>query len=119
MIQKSLINSFLIFLGLATLAHLGVWFQINAQFISPKFKNNTVLLTLVGIPISFLWITATRYGVAAFDGKLWPQRLIAFSIGIVLYTILTMLFFGEKFEARTVVSLVLAFSIVFVQVFWK
>ena len=112
------INAFISFIFITIIAHFVTWLQINSQFLNPKFKYSAFLL-LLGIPISWLWIKSTGFGVSAFDGKFWPQRLIAFSIGIILYTILTGYFFGEKFDLKSAVCLALAFAIVGIQVLWK
>jgi hypothetical protein len=87
--------------------------------LSSKIKSGNPWMILAGIPISFLWIKATEQGVAAFDGKFWPQRFIAFSVGIVLYTLFTNYFFQEKIDIKSMISLFLAFSIVAIQLFWK
>ena len=59
-----------------------VWYQINGQFISGWIKSNPWLMSLLGIPISYIYILATRHTVDAFGGELWPQRLIGFSMGL-------------------------------------
>jgi hypothetical protein len=109
----------ILFLVLAALAHLAVWLQINSQFINDKFKASNPWMLLMGIPISWLWMKATEYGVNSFDGKFWPQRLIAFSIGIVLYTLLTHYVFGERFDLKSGICLALALVIVGIQILWK
>ena len=109
----------ILFLILSFLAHFLVWLQLNLQFLNEKVKAHSWWLLLAGIPISWLWIKATQYGVESFDGKFWPQRLVAFSVGIVLYTILTHYFFGEKFDAKSLTCIALAFTIVGIQIFWK
>jgi hypothetical protein len=76
-------------------------------------------MILIGLPISWLWMKSAEHGYQAFDQKLWPQRLIAFSIGIVIYTILTSWFFQEKPDLKTIVSISLAVAIVAIQVLWK
>lgn len=108
-----------IFAFMCLLAHFAVWMQLNAQFINEKYKSSNYWMLLLGIPISWLWMKATQKGVEAFDGKFWPQRLIAFSIGIVLYTVLTHYFFAEKFDLKSATCIFLAFSIVCIQIFWK
>jgi hypothetical protein len=113
------ISTLIGFLALAALAHLFVWLQINAQFLNPKFKAGNIWILLAGVPISWFWLKATEYGVAAFDGKFWPQRFIAFAIGMILYTLLTHYFFHEKLEMKSTICLFLAFCIVSIQIFWK
>jgi uncharacterized membrane protein YgaE (UPF0421/DUF939 family) len=76
-------------------------------------------MLLAGIPISWLYMEATRHGVTYFTGNLWPQRLIGFSIGILVYAMLSFLVFNEKIDLKNAVCLILAFLIVLIQLFWK
>ena len=95
------------------------WFQLNGQFIWPWFKNNVFLLCLLGIPISWLYIEATRLGFIAFDGVIWPGRLLGFAAGIFTFAICANVFMGEGLSTKTIVSLVLATALVCIQIFWK
>ena len=95
------------------------WFQLNGQFIWPWFKNNVFLLCLLGIPISWLYIEATRLGFIAFDGVIWPGRLLGFAAGIFTFAICANIFLGEGMTPKTVVCLILSTAIVVMQIFWK
>ena len=95
------------------------WFQLNGQFFSPWFKNNVFLLCLMGIPISWLYIEATRMGFIAFDGVIWPGRLLGFAMGILTFAICANMFMGEGLNTKTIISLILATILTFIQVFWK
>ena len=53
------------------LGHIAVWFQLNGQFKWEWFKENSFILAMCGIPISFLYIWGTKYAVNGFDGLLW------------------------------------------------
>ena len=95
------------------------WFQLNGQFVYPWFKNNVFLLCLMGIPISWLYIEATRYGFIAFEGLIWPGRLLGFAAGIFTFALCANIFMGEGLNTKTLVSLVLATVLTLIQVFWK
>ena len=95
------------------------WFQLNGQFFSPWFKNNVFLLCLMGIPISWLYIEATRMGFIAFDGLIWPGRLLGFAMGILTFAICANVFMGEGLNTKTIISLILATILTLIQVFWK
>ena len=101
------------------LAHIVTWFQLNGQFLWKFFKENTFLLALTGIPISYLYIWGTKYTVESFDGILWPTRFIGFGVGIIIYALFVGLFFKEGITMKTFISLILAFSLVCIQVLWK
>lgn len=110
-----LIYGLLLFLG----AHLITWFQLNGQFLWGWFKENTLLLAICGIPISYLYIYGTKYTVEHFDGTMWPARFIGFGVGILVYALLVGTFFKEGITLKTLVSLLLSVSLIFIQVFWK
>ncbi len=95
------------------------WFQLNGQFFSPWFKNNVFILCLMGVPISWLYIEATRMGFIAFDGLIWPGRLLGFAMGILTFAICANMFMGEGLNTKTVISLILATILTLIQVFWK
>ena len=95
------------------------WFQLNGQFFSPWFKNNVFILCLMGVPISWLYIEATRMGFIAFDGLIWPGRLLGFAMGILTFAICANIFMGEGLTNKTIISLILATILTMIQVFWK
>jgi multidrug transporter EmrE-like cation transporter len=57
--------------------------------------------------------------VEAYNGEIWPSRLIGFGIGIIVFSLMSYFLFKEPFTAKTVVCLFLAVLIILVQVFWK
>ncbi len=96
-----------------------IWYQTNSQFFSDWVKERPLLMACLGVPISYLLIYASRYVVAGFDGLLWPGRLIGFSTGMIIMAILTYAHLGEGITVKTGVTLLLAFIIVMVQLYWK
>ena len=62
---------------------------------------------------------STENIAAAYDGAVWPARLIGFGVGIILFSILTWLILGEKIEIKSAVCVLLAFCILIIQLFWK
>ena len=113
--SKELLYTFLTFLTVQS----AVWFQTNGQFIWSWFKDHPFILSLFGIPISLGYIWATKFAFTAFDGTLWPGRLIGFAMGIISFAILTNYYMGEGISAKVIVSLILAVTLVLIQVFWK
>ena len=101
------------------LVQIITWFQLNGQFFIPWFKNNAFILCLFGVPISWLYIEATRYGFIAFDELIWPARLIGFGLGILSFAVCANIYLGEGLTTKTIISLVLATILVCIQVFWK
>ena len=112
---SKLITGTLLFLLGQTL----VWYQINGQFLSEWVKKNPLIISLLGVPISYVYIVATDHLVTAFDGELWPQRLIGFSMGMISFAFLTWFHLNQAITLKTATTLALAFTIVLIQVFWK
>ena len=113
--SKELLYTFLTFLSVQS----AVWFQTNGQFVWSWFKDHAFILSLFGIPISLGYIWATKFAFTAFNGTLWPGRLIGFAMGIISFTILTNYYMGEGISTKLIVSLILAVALVYIQVFWK
>ena len=101
------------------IAQLMVWFQLNGQFVWKWFDKNPLMLSLIGVPSSYLFIVATKYGYMGFEGLLWPQRLVVFALGIVSFAFCTYWFLGEALNIKTQISLALAVALCCIQVFWK
>ena len=112
-------NNILAAIILFTIGQAMIWFQTNGQFVWPWAKENPILMALIGFPISYILIVATKYVVAGFDGLLWPGRLVGFGTGMIVMAILTYCYMGEGITTKTLISLVLATTLVFIQVFWK
>ena len=93
------------------------WFQANGQFISKWFKDYPIVwaFTLGGLT-SYLFMLGHKYSYQAFDGVTWPGRMLAFSIGILIFTAFAWLFLGEAITAKTYISLILAAAIIAIQI---
>tara|TARA_R110000796_G_scaffold76565_1_gene171146 strand:- start:121 stop:468 length:348 start_codon:yes stop_codon:yes gene_type:complete len=96
-----------------------IWFQSHLQFFSNWSKENPLLIAIPGILVSYVSILATKHLAEAYDGLVWPSRLIGFGIGIILFSILTWVLLGEKIEMKSAVCVILAFCILLIQLFWK
>ena len=96
-----------------------VWYQINGQFLTEWIKERPLLMSLLGVPISYVYIYATKDLVNAFNGDLWPQRLIGFSMGMIAFAFLTWVHFHQAITLKTAVTLALATAIVVIQIIWK
>ena len=113
-IQKLITGTLLFLLG-QTL----VWYQINGQFISEWMKKHPLAVSFLGVPISYVYIYATQHLVEAFDGDMWPQRLIGFSMGMIAFAFLTWIHLNQGITLKTAVTLALATAIVVIQIIWK
>ncbi len=113
-------NQLVIAILLFTLGQSLIWIQTNGQFLWKWFDKNPLILSIVfGTIISYIFIFATKYVVNYFDGMLWPGRFIGFGTGMISFVILTWLFMGEGITTKTAISLVLATTLVSIQILWK
>jgi multidrug transporter EmrE-like cation transporter len=106
----------------------GILFSLIAQIISflqlqgqnkyDFIKNNIWFPVLMGIPISFLFILSVRHMVIAYNGEIWPGRLIGFGIGVTVFTTMSHIMFKEPLTLKTIVCLGLALLILLIQM-WK
>ena len=83
------------------------------------FAKYPVIVLLSSIPAAWFYIKSVENLVAWGDGQLWPSRLIGFGIGIIVFVSLSMILFKEPISLKTLVCLLLATSIILVQIFWK
>ena len=83
----NLIISFILVFVAQTLSY----FQLQGQFLHPWMKNNPIVLSFLGFPISLLLINFTKYCADGFGGQVWPGRLIGFAVGAIVFAILTVL----------------------------
>jgi len=96
-----------------------IWYQTNGQFKWKWVSDHPIIMSLIFGPIiSFTFIMGTKYIVEHF-GFLWPGRLLGFGIGAICFGILTYYHMGEGITAKTAVCLILAITLVLVQIFWK
>ena len=102
-----------------TLGQIGSFMQLQGSIKYGWSEKYLWLLLLSGIPISWLYIKSVNLYVQGFGGQIWPSRLIGFGLGVVIFTILSSVLFQEHLNLKTVISLILAFTIVAIQIFWK
>ena len=113
--NKYLIISFILVIVSQILAYL----QLQSQFFSIWAKQHPIIISMFGFPISILLIYFTKYCSIAFDGQTWPGRLIGFSVGAIVFALLSHYMLNEQFNTKTLVCLGLSFLILIIQIFWK
>lgn len=99
------------------IAQSGIWFQTNGQFISDWIQKHPLIFSLLGVPISYLFIKATYYSQSHFQNY-WGGRMIGFSIGILTFSFLTWYFMGESISLKILLTLILACLIMIIQIFF-
>jgi hypothetical protein len=104
---------------IGALAQVFVFIQLQGQFKVEWIKEHPFVMALIGVPISYMFINSSRLLVNAFDGQLWPSRLIGFGVGIAVYIIMSRLWFNEPITLKTFTCLLLSTAIILIQLFWK
>lgn len=101
------------------IAQVITFLQLQGQLKYDILKNNTWFVVLLGLPISYLFMISVRHFVDAYDGQIWPSRLIGFGIGVVVFTLMSHWLFKEPLTPKTLVCLGLGTLIVLIQIIWK
>jgi hypothetical protein len=110
-----------LFIGIlvGAIAQILTFIQLQGQMKWEWMRSHYWVMVLLGIPISMLFMYSVKNLVSAFDGQMWPSRLIGFSIGTVVFTILSLKLFHEPLTTKTIVCLLLALIILGIQLFIK
>ncbi len=101
------------------IAQVITFFQLQGQMKIEWFKNHPLLTAFLGVPVSLLFMTSVKNFVEAYNGQIWPSRLIGFGIGVVVFTIMSHYMFKEPLTLKTLICLGLGVCIILVQLFWK
>ena len=103
---------------LLIVSNIAAWWQLNGQFYFKDhwfFNNPYWMATVMGIPIGFMFWHATRLSYDHF-GFTWNIRMIGFGMGTLVFGCMSYLFLKEIPTMKTIVCLLLALSIILIQV---
>lgn len=101
------------------LGQISSFLQLQGSIKYGWFQKYPIIILLSSIPAAWFYIKSVENLVGWADGELWPSRLIGFGIGIIVFVGLSALLFKEPITTKTLVCLVLAASILLVQILWK
>jgi len=101
------------------IAQILTFLQLQGNIKYGWFQKYPVIMLLAAMPISYLFIKSVEYFVAAYNGEIWQSRLIGFGIGVIIFTLMSKIMFGEPFTTKTAVCLALGTAIVLIQILWK
>ena len=76
-------------------------------------------LMLLGLPISWFFMKSVQHFIHAFDGQIYPSRILGFAVGIVVFGIMGWVLFREGISPKTGVCLLLSLIIILIQILWK
>ena len=102
-----------------TIAQILIFLQIQGSLKYQFLQDHKFWVLMMGAPISWIFMVSVKNLVAWGDGQIWPCRLVGFSIGIIVFSLLSVLLFGEGITLKTGVCLFLSALILGIQIFWK
>ena len=112
-----MINKYiLITIGIFLLNNILIWYQLNSQLVWDwaKGTKSMWIMSLLGIPISLLFLYATKIGYIGF-GNLWAVRFMGFATSMLTFPIMTWLYLGEAITLKTIITILLAIIIMILQ----
>ncbi len=101
------------------LGQIGSYLQLQGAMKLGWFPKYFWPVLLMSVPLSWFYIKSVEYFVTAFEGQLWPSRLIGFGLGIVVFSIMSHYLFKEPFTPKTIVCIGLGLTIIAIQILWK
>ena len=101
------------------IGQVGSFMQLQGGIKYGWYPKYLWLSMLVAIPLSWFYLKSVQHFVKAFEGEIWPSRLLGFSLGIITFTLMSGILFKEPFTAKTIVSVLLGFIIVAIQILWR
>ena len=96
------------------------WFTTYSQFAWEFWSDKFFLAQVVfGIPAGMAFWTGAKMCLD-ITPEAWTARLVAFAASYFVFPLFTWWFMNETpFTMKTFICTLLAFSIVFIQIFWK
>ena len=112
-------NAFFIVFIVYLLSQVFTFYQIQGHLWNKWIKENPFLMSLMGVPIGYVVILASRQMVNLYNGETWPNRMIGFVIGVFVFSLMSWYILKEPMTLKTIICLILSFAILCIQLFWK
>tara|TARA_R110000868_G_scaffold84340_2_gene237809 strand:- start:1113 stop:1457 length:345 start_codon:yes stop_codon:yes gene_type:complete len=112
-----MINKYIVLaIGIFFLNNILIWYQLNSQLVWDwaKGTKSMWIMSLLGVPISLMFWYATKIGYEGF-GNLWAVRFMGFATSMLTFPVMTWLYLGETITLKTLVTILLAFIIMLLQ----
>ena len=116
--SSKLISILFIFI-VYTFSQVFTFYQLQGHLWSKWIKDHPFIMTLLGVPVGYFVILASREMVHLYDGQTWPNRIIGFALGVFVFTIMAWIMLREPITTKTAVCLLLSFAVLGIQLFWK
>jgi len=112
-------NKLLIGVLYGILGQIFSFLQLQGSVKYGWFQKYPIIILLSAVPSAWFYIKSVENLVHWGNGELWPSRLIGFGIGIIIFVSLSWILFKEPITLKTLTCLLLAASILLIQIFWK
>ena len=109
----------LLFLAIVS-AQIMSWYQSNSMIMWEWVKQHSLPIIVITSPfIGILFAYATKMGYEVLE-SLWAIRFSAFAVGYLVFIVLAWIHFDESpFTAKNMITTLLCFSLLGIQIFWK
>ena len=101
------------------IAQIGTFLQLQGNVKYNWYSKYPLILLIGAIPLSWLYIQSVKHLVLAFNGQIWPSRIIGFGIGIIVFSAMGYFLFKEPITLKTGISILLAIGIILIQLIMK
>ena len=101
------------------LGQIGSFMQLQGAMKLGWYPKYFWPMMVLSIPLSLAYVKSVEHFVVAFDGQLWPSRLIGFGLGITIFSIMSHFLFKEPLTLKTLICLGLGVAIILIQILWK
>lgn len=101
------------------ISQIFVFYQLQGHLWNKWIKDHPFTMAVLGMPLGYLVILASRKMVTLCDGETWPNRIFGFTLGVIVFTIMAWVYLKEPLSLKTSVCITLCFLIICVQLFWK
>jgi multidrug transporter EmrE-like cation transporter len=110
-----------LFIGIlyGILAQILTFIQLQGNIKWGFLQKYPILTLLSAVPLSYMFLKSVEHLVKSFNGEIWPSRLIGFSIGIIVFALMSYLIFKEPITLKTIICLILGMIILAIQILWK
>ena len=102
-----------------TISQIFTFYQLQGHLWNKWIKDHPFLMSLIGVPIGYFVILASREMVSLYGGQTWPNRIIGFVFGVFVFSFMAWIMLKEPITTKTIVCLILSFAVLCIQLFWK
>ena len=104
----------LIFFG-----QIGTFIQLQVSYKYGWYEKYSWALVLASVPLGWLYLKSVHYFISGFGGEIFPSRILGFSIGIMVFILMSYLIFNEPITYKNGICVLLSFLIIFIQIYYK